>query len=129
MKTQWEKEKLLVMSNFSFSHSVFKRHIPETRKNQGLFGKGLSKAESCWLQTMLVKGPYETKSKQFGWESQGKVSKYPSTLDNTSLGLNKLEEGGFLKILLSKEKNTACGTAFTHNVYYFMEKSPQFIRE
>ena len=23
LKTQWEKEKLLVMSNFSFSHSVF----------------------------------------------------------------------------------------------------------
>ena len=29
------------MSNFSFSYSVFKRLWPETRKNQGLFGKGL----------------------------------------------------------------------------------------
>ena len=28
------------MSNFSFSHSVFKRLILQTRKNQGLFGKG-----------------------------------------------------------------------------------------
>ena len=37
-----EKEKLLVKSNFSFSHSVFKRYILQTRKNQGLFGKGLS---------------------------------------------------------------------------------------
>ena len=36
-----EKEKLLVMSNFSFSHSVFKRLVLQTRKNQGLFGKGL----------------------------------------------------------------------------------------
>ena len=33
-------EKLLVMSNFSFSHSVFKRLVLQTRKNQGLFGKG-----------------------------------------------------------------------------------------
>ena len=39
--TLWEKEKLLVTSNFSFSHSVFKRPIQQTRKNQGLFGKGL----------------------------------------------------------------------------------------
>ena len=28
-------------SNFSFSHSVFKRLVLQTRKNQGLFGKGL----------------------------------------------------------------------------------------
>ena len=39
-KTQLEKEKLLVMSNFSFSHSVFKRPVVQTRKNQGLFEKG-----------------------------------------------------------------------------------------
>ena len=44
LKTLWEKEKLLVMSNFSFSHSVFKRLVLQTRKNQGLFGKGLSTA-------------------------------------------------------------------------------------
>ena len=42
-KTLWEKEKLLVRSNFSFSHSVFKRLILQTRKNQGLLGKELSK--------------------------------------------------------------------------------------
>ena len=35
-----EKEKLLESSNFSFSHSVFKRLELQTRKNQGLFGKG-----------------------------------------------------------------------------------------
>ena len=41
LKTLWEKEKLLVTSNFSFSHSVFKRLLPQTCENQGLFGKGL----------------------------------------------------------------------------------------
>ena len=40
-KTLWGKEKLLVTSNFSFSHSVFKRLLLQTRKNQGLFGKRL----------------------------------------------------------------------------------------
>ena len=34
-----EKEKLLVTNNFSFSHSVFKRVILQTRKNQGLLRK------------------------------------------------------------------------------------------
>ena len=29
-------------SNFSFSHSVFKRHVLQTRTNQGLFRKGLN---------------------------------------------------------------------------------------
>ena len=41
-KTLWEKEKLLVTSNFSFSHRVFKRLELQTRKNQGLFRKGLN---------------------------------------------------------------------------------------
>ena len=41
-KTLWEKEKLLVMSNFSFSCSVFKLLLLQTCKNQGLFGKGLN---------------------------------------------------------------------------------------
>ena len=39
-KTLWEKEKLLIVSNFSFSHSVFKRIVPQTHKTKGLFGKG-----------------------------------------------------------------------------------------
>ena len=41
-KTQWEKEKLLLISNFSFSHSVFKSLLLQTGKNQGFFGKGLN---------------------------------------------------------------------------------------
>ena len=32
----WEKEKLLITSNFSFSHSVFKRLLLQTRKKPGL---------------------------------------------------------------------------------------------
>ena len=39
LKTRWEKEKLLITSNFSFSHTVFKRLVVQTRKNLGLFGK------------------------------------------------------------------------------------------
>ena len=35
-KTLWEKEKLLVTSNFSFSHSVFKRLVLQARKKQRL---------------------------------------------------------------------------------------------
>ena len=36
------QEAQLVTSNFSFSHSVFKRPVMLTHKNQGLFGKGLT---------------------------------------------------------------------------------------
>ena len=41
-RKHWEKEKFLVTSNFFFSHSVFKRLVLQTRKNQGLFGTGLT---------------------------------------------------------------------------------------
>ena len=62
--TLWEKEKLLVMNNFSFSHSVFKRLVLQTGENQGLFGKGLRtqgaanalhlvKAEFCSVKTSM----------------------------------------------------------------------------
>ena len=41
-KTLWEKEELHVTSNFSFTHSVFKRLVLQTCKNKSLFGKGLT---------------------------------------------------------------------------------------
>ena len=41
LKTMWEKEKMLITSNFSSSRSVFKRLVRQTRKNQGLLGKEL----------------------------------------------------------------------------------------
>ena len=44
-KTLWEKEKLLLTSNFSFSHGVFKRLVLQIHKNKGLFGKGLKKVK------------------------------------------------------------------------------------
>ena len=45
-KTLWEKEKLLITSNFSSSHSVLKRL-------QGLFGKGLTLTiQSSFLMTL-----------------------------------------------------------------------------
>ena len=52
-KTLWEKEKLLVTSKFSFSHSVFKRLVLQTRKTQGFFGKGLRQFKRVRLKTNL----------------------------------------------------------------------------
>ena len=65
LKTQWEKEKLLVTSNFSFSHSVFKRHIPQTRKNQGLFGKGL-KLNRVELNCRRVQNSFKFDNNELG---------------------------------------------------------------
>ena len=44
-------------SNFSFSHSVFKRLVLQTRKNQGLFGKGLRVVKSwdCVVKSYVFK--------------------------------------------------------------------------
>ena len=42
----WEKEKLIVTSNFSFSHSVFKRLVSQGRQKVSLCGNGLSYQDS-----------------------------------------------------------------------------------
>ena len=41
-KTLWEKEKLLIMSNFSFSHNVFKSCLLLMRQNEYLWRKVLT---------------------------------------------------------------------------------------
>ena len=55
----WEEEKLLVTSNFSFSHSVFKRLELQICRNQCLFGKGLKPSVSglSELRVMCVDMP------------------------------------------------------------------------
>ena len=54
-KTLWgKKEKLLVTSNFSFSHRVFKSLVPQTRKHNGLSGKGLNKNTVGKKEKLLV---------------------------------------------------------------------------
>ena len=62
-KTLWEKEKLLVTSNFSYSHCVFKRLVLQTGKNQGLFGKGL-KGHSSSNQHIFIKNKKLLTSKE-----------------------------------------------------------------
>ena len=41
-RKQWEKEKLLVTSNFSFSHNVFKSCLLLMRQNEYMWNKGLN---------------------------------------------------------------------------------------
>ena len=42
---------LLAMSNFSISHSVFRRLVLQTRKNQGFFGKEFS--HTCYMTRIV----------------------------------------------------------------------------
>ena len=78
----WEKEKLLISSNLSFSYSVFKRLVLQTHENQGLFGKGLTMnwvlflhqavdgvdpIPGCTFCAVLYRGPVWLSSKV--WES------------------------------------------------------------
>ena len=46
-KTLWEKEKLLVPSNFSFSHNVFHSYISFVRQNEALYGYGLTLSQTA----------------------------------------------------------------------------------
>ena len=48
----WEKEKLLDTSNFSFSHSVFKRLVSQGRQKVSLCGNGLMEILD-WLERKM----------------------------------------------------------------------------
>ena len=60
-KTLWEKEKLLVTSNFSVSHGVFKKLVLQTRKNQGLFRKELNE-KFCNVKACKSMNPFSGQS-------------------------------------------------------------------
>ena len=51
-KALWEKEKLLVTSNFSFSHRVLRIPVLHTLNYKGLFGKG-SRSDDMYQQAGL----------------------------------------------------------------------------
>ena len=53
-KTQWDKEKLLVMSNISLCHRVFRRNVAQTSKNKGLFGRRLKSVSMIKTYLKLV---------------------------------------------------------------------------
>ena len=54
-KTLWEKEELLVTSNFSFSHSVFKRLVQQTRKKTGLVWERMNAFFVCFIITTFIR--------------------------------------------------------------------------
>ena len=55
LKTLWEKEKLLVTSNFSFSHSVFKcfENPPQLSSNSKLSSANSFSLEECNIHTYI----------------------------------------------------------------------------
>ena len=53
LKTLWEREKMARF--FYFSHIVFKRLVLQTRKNKGLFGKGLKHQQQTAFENNVGK--------------------------------------------------------------------------
>ena len=126
-KTLWEKVKLLVTSNFTFSHSVFKRLVMQTRKNQGLFGKGLRAKRSG---TQLHNFSFQSHRLLFSHasaEGRGENTlerKFASTGDQThnhramSLTHSPLSHQGGAKTSWKKKRILVTSTfAFFHNVF------------
>ena len=57
----WEKEKLLIMSNFAFSHRVFQTLLLQKHKNMGLFEKGLRKIFLSSSNALNLVNPFPNK--------------------------------------------------------------------
>ena len=98
-KTLWEREKLLIMSNFSFFNSVFKRLVPQTHKNKGLFGKGL-KMYICMKGLAIINSFFQTMTVQF--ENQKK------NLEKTlKVKKEKMKESATLRLKEKGQKMTS----------------------
>ena len=54
-KTLWEKKKLLITSNFFFSHNVFKSYLLFMRQNEYLWTRGLSLSSANALNLVKSK--------------------------------------------------------------------------
>ena len=100
LKTRWEKEKLLVTSNFSFSHSVFNSLLLQTCKNQGLFGKRLNTVLNASCQNRLYKG-----SKSMEKLCRIQVLSIYYTSNRNTIHNNMLN---FLKIIICKIFSNEC---------------------
>ena len=95
----WPKEKLLIMSNFSFGHNVFKRRLLLLHQNVSAGGKGLKVVYSrfvvCWKGKQTCHHPWSkviisNKSVSFwmfsivyiftftkgSWNDQNRIQKY-----------------------------------------------------
>ena len=72
-KTLWEKEKSFIMSNFSFSHSVFKRLVLQT-----CHGKGLKVPQMMIsiLNLSQTSPGYYMSAVQVSWKHYGKRRKF-----------------------------------------------------
>ena len=56
LETLWEKEKLIVTSNFSISLSVFKRLVSQGRQKASLCGNGLTNLRKKTFENIVGKG-------------------------------------------------------------------------
>ena len=54
-ETLWEKEKLLLMSNFHFSHNVFRNSLLLMHQNEYLWSKGLNKLSYDIMRNLISK--------------------------------------------------------------------------
>ena len=102
-KTPWVKEKLLVSSNFYFSHSVFKRLVPQTHKNKGLLGKGLILSTIVFN---LDQSKILSSFKGLRYVSSEQVMYlFNPVLDHKILASSKLKAFADNKLTLSQTKN------------------------
>ena len=91
-RKHWEKEKLLVTSNFSFSRSVFKRLVSQRRQKVWLCGNGLKR---------FVVGSHEKKKKHY--KSSGSCNKGIAQVWK-EIGLDKQANNSLIWILPHREK-------------------------
>ena len=116
----WAKEKLLFMSNFSFSHNVLKSFLLLCQ-NKYLWSKGLN--------TIQAINPWKTNPINNQWFNPSLNDKI-ITLSKTSPGFYVSAGPSLLKTSWEKEKLlTTSNFSFSHSIFYpFEELSAIFIR-
>ena len=111
-KTLWEKEKLLVTSNFSFSYNVFKSCLLLMRKNKYLWSKGLSAVMfdiMCHRYALNPPPPFGRVWHKFILTTPLLTSGYKPVLRANSLSL--------VMVLCFYEKTMVCSQSFNTKTF------------
>ena len=117
-KTLWKKEKLLITSNFSFSHIVFKSCLLLMRQNEYLWNKGSTDGWMHRHKHIYARYLNET----IKWHV------YSLTLYHKIATFNDPKERSLLKTLWEKENMLVTSIfSFSHNVFYPSKSKFQFL--
>ena len=121
VENTWEKEKLLVTSKFSFSHSVFKRNVLQDMQKQGLVWEWVTILKMLFCLFFARICNYASNTTSY-W-----LNHTVSPVNQQSLALTTLKKKPLENIVGIGENTKPCIFSFSHNVFYAIKDKSTYL--